>query len=233
MTLSGANTYTGPTIVSNGTLQVDGSLASGSAVSVNGGTLAGIGTINGLVTNNATLAPGDAGIGTLTISSNITLTASSTNTFDVNGSTPTNDVIVAGGNVTYDGLLNIVPAGTFTVGQQFQLFRGAGATNTSNFASINSSIRGLVFSFTNGVLTVVTGTVGPGARISDEQLQRNHAYLEPGWPAGQGWRLQMQTNSLSIGLSTNWIYITDGSISSTNITVDPTKPTVFYRLRYP
>jgi len=27
--------------------------------------------------------------------------------------------------------------------------------------------------------------------------------------------------------------VTDGSVSSTNITVDATKPTVFYRLTYP
>ena len=43
----------------------------------------------------------------------------------------------------------------------------------------------------------------------------------------------MQTNSLSTGLSSNWVYITDGSVSSTNITVDVTKPTVFYRLTHP
>jgi hypothetical protein len=43
----------------------------------------------------------------------------------------------------------------------------------------------------------------------------------------------MQTNSLSKGLGTNWEYVTDGSINNTNITVDPTKPTVFYRLTYP
>jgi autotransporter-associated beta strand protein len=57
--------------------------------------------------------------------------------------------------------------------------------------------------------------------------------LSLSWPAGEGWRLQGQTNSLSTGLSTNWVYLTDGSVSSTNITVDPTKPAVFYRLTYP
>jgi len=57
--------------------------------------------------------------------------------------------------------------------------------------------------------------------------------LSLSWPAGQGWRLQAQTNSLSIGINTNWAYITDGSVSSTNITVNPANPTVFYRLTYP
>ena len=52
-------------------------------------------------------------------------------------------------------------------------------------------------------------------------------------PAGQGWRLQSQTNALATGLSTNWVYVTDGSVSSPNITVDPTKPTTFFRLLYP
>ena len=58
--------------------------------------------------------------------------------------------------MTYGGVLNIITNGTFTVGQQFQLFSGAGATNTSNFASIVGSPGvGKFFSFTNGVLTVM------------------------------------------------------------------------------
>ncbi len=53
------------------------------------------------------------------------------------------------------------------------------------------------------------------------------------WPAGEGWRLEQQTNALSTGISTNWVDVTPGSTSTTNITVDNTKPTVFYRLTYP
>jgi hypothetical protein len=57
--------------------------------------------------------------------------------------------------------------------------------------------------------------------------------LSLSWPAGEGWRLQAQTNSLTTGISNNWTYVTDGSVSSTNITVNPANPTVFYRLTYP
>jgi autotransporter-associated beta strand protein len=53
--------------------------------------------------------------------------------------------------------------------------------------------------------------------------------LSLSWPAGQGWKLQMQTN----GLGTNWVYLTDGTASSTNITVNPSITTVFFRLVYP
>ena len=53
------------------------------------------------------------------------------------------------------------------------------------------------------------------------------------WPGGQGWRLQAQTNRLNIGISNNWVYVTDGSGSSFSASVNPTNPSVFYRLTYP
>ena len=77
----------------------------------------------------------------------------------------------------------------------------------------------------------LTGPSGP-ATITNS-VTGGGSTLSLSWPAGQGWRLQMQTNSLTTGLGTNWIYITDGSLSSTNITIDANKPTVFYRLTYP
>jgi autotransporter-associated beta strand protein len=69
-TLAGANAYTGTTTVSQGTLLIDGSTAAASAVSVAaGGTLGGTGTVHGVVSFVAggALAPGNAGIGTLTL----------------------------------------------------------------------------------------------------------------------------------------------------------------------
>jgi autotransporter-associated beta strand protein len=231
-TLSVANTYTGNTTISSGTLLVNGSTSTG-AVTVNGGTLGGTGTIDGTVTvsSGGTLAPGSGGIGALTVSGNLTLNAGSTNVFDVDGSGSGNDMVAAGASVTYGGVLQIAPTGTFTTGQNFTLFSGAGAASASNFSSVTGSPgSGLGFTFTNGVLSVVTtGPSGP-ATITNSF---SGGVLSLSWPAGQGWRLQMQTNSLTTGLGTNWNYITDGSLSGTNITVDSSKPTVFYRLRNP
>jgi fibronectin-binding autotransporter adhesin len=76
---------------------------------------------------------------------------------------------------------------------------------------------------------LVLGPSGPASMTNSY----SGGVLSLSWPAGQGWRLQMQTNSLAQGLGTNWVYVTDGSVSATNITVDATKPTVFYRLTYP
>jgi len=226
--------YDGPSAVIKqgaGTLVLDGANTYTGNTTINAGTLAGTGTIPGILNNNAILAPGDGGTGALTINGNITLASGSTNTFTVNGTTLANSSVIAGGAVTYGGVLNIVPSGSFTAGQTFTLFSGAGATSASSFASISGNPgSGLAFSFTNGVLSVVTtGPSGP-ATITNSI---SGSTLTMTWPAGQGWKLQMQTNSLTQGLGTNWVYISDGSISSTNITINPAKPTVFYRLVYP
>jgi autotransporter-associated beta strand protein len=71
LTLSGANTYTGPTLINGGVLNVTGSLVS--AVTVNsGGTLSGTGTIGGLdVASGGIAAPGNGSIGTLRVAGDV------------------------------------------------------------------------------------------------------------------------------------------------------------------
>ena len=66
--LSDAYTYTGPTTVNLGTLAIDGSITSPVAVNA-AGTLSGIGTVIGDVTNSGTITPG-GGSGVLTIDGN-------------------------------------------------------------------------------------------------------------------------------------------------------------------
>ncbi|MBJ7260156.1 MAG: autotransporter-associated beta strand repeat-containing protein, partial [Chthoniobacterales bacterium] len=75
LTLSGVNTYTGGTTVADGKLVVDGSIA-GSTVTVNsGGTLAGSGSVGGIVLNlGGTISPGDSP-GTLSVAGNETWNA--------------------------------------------------------------------------------------------------------------------------------------------------------------
>ena len=87
LALSAANTYTGPTTVAGGALQVDGSLASSSAVTVqDGGTLSGIGSVGSVtVSAGGQIAPGDApgSIGTLTFNGNLTLNSGAVLDFDL------------------------------------------------------------------------------------------------------------------------------------------------------
>jgi hypothetical protein len=151
------------------------------------------------------------------------LDASSTSTFDVNGTTPANDSVVLGANVTYGGLLNLVTSGTFTTGQQFNLFTGAGATSASNFANIvGSPGANLAFNFTNGVLSVVsTITAPPTLNVSQSTNTLTFSWAEPGF------KLQAQTNSTGIG--TSWFDYPDLS-NPVNVTIDPANPSVFFRL---
>ena len=57
--------------------------------------------------------------------------------------------------------------------------------------------------------------------------------LQLNWPAGQGWRLQSQTNSLAVGLSNNWSDVFGGTLPPYNVPVNPANATVFYRLVWP
>jgi hypothetical protein len=54
--------------------------------------------------------------------------------------------------------------------------------------------------------------------------------LSLSWPTNLGWILQSETN-----LSSNaWIDMPgSGSVTSTNITIDPANPTLFFRMRLP
>jgi autotransporter-associated beta strand protein len=77
LTLTGINTYTGATVVNNGALVVDGSIASSSGVTVlHDGTLAGIGTVSSTIVDGGTLAPGHS-FGRLTVQGDLLFTTKS------------------------------------------------------------------------------------------------------------------------------------------------------------
>jgi autotransporter-associated beta strand protein len=126
LVLNATNSYTGSTVVSNGTLFVNGVLATASSVNVlAGATLGGNGIIRGPVTlqADATLAPGVGGIGTLTVSNHLTL--SGTTVMDVNKSLGVwqNDLVAGVSNLTYGGVLTVVATGDALVpGDTLKLF---------------------------------------------------------------------------------------------------------------
>lgn len=99
--LGGANTYTGKTLVSGGTLRVDGSLARGSAVEIaRAGTLEGTGVINGAVDVYGTIGAGTAGaLGTLRTGAQ---TWHSGGTYHVDFSASGSDLLDVTGLLTFD-----------------------------------------------------------------------------------------------------------------------------------
>src|SRR5206468_11690645 len=106
--LTGANSYTGATTVTAGTLRVNnqtGSATGTGLVRVNAGTLGGQGIIAGLVTlgtgggPGAVLAPsgGSNQLATLTIQRALTFKADSTYTYKLNTRNPSADQVIANG----------------------------------------------------------------------------------------------------------------------------------------
>ncbi|WP_133646334.1 autotransporter-associated beta strand repeat-containing protein [Paraburkholderia flava] len=128
--LNGANTYTGlTTVAANSTLFVGDSTHTtakvAGAVSVNGGTLGGFGTVgNTIVSNSGTLAAGGAGqIGTLTVNGDLTIGNGSKLNFDFgapgpNFSTPgqSDHIVVTGGLSIGTSTLNVTNLGSMGPG---------------------------------------------------------------------------------------------------------------------
>ncbi len=138
--LTAANSYTGTTTVSGGTLMVANTAGSGTgtgAVTVNSsGTLGGTGSISGAVTVNSggTLAPGSNDIGMLTINS--TLALHGTAAMGISHSTGGCDRVTGATTLTYGGTLTVTNlAGTLANGDAFTLFTAT--TYSGSFSTIN------------------------------------------------------------------------------------------------
>ena len=162
MRLSGANTYARPTLVSSGRLLVNGSLASGSAVTVaSDGTLGGTGVINGAVTNNGTLAPGDNGIGRLTINNSLKMVGNTLMELSKSGSTLTNDLLAISTHMTYGGTLIVTNIGTdaLAMGDSFRLFSASshtGAFSSNTLPPLTANLLWDTSKLTsNGTITIV------------------------------------------------------------------------------
>jgi autotransporter-associated beta strand protein len=232
--LSGTNPYAGMTAVNGGTLWVNGQIDVG-GVSVTNGTLGGSGVILGPVTlgSAGTLAPGTTLIGALTLNSNVTIGGNLL--FKVHQSVfPSNDTVVVSGSLTNTstGTLTVTNLGApLTGGSRFVLFSkpvanggaltvtGAGVTWTNRLA-VDGSI---------AVLPVIATT------RTNITLAYDGTNVTVTWPVDHiGWHLQVQTNSLSIGLTTNWVTISGSDATNFfQAPVSRTNKTVFYRLVYP
>jgi autotransporter-associated beta strand protein len=232
LVLTGTNTYTGATTVRGGTLIINGALGN-SAVTATNGTLGGNGVIQGPVAIQAAgrLAPGIS-IGALTINNSLNL--SGVTLMELNAASGTNDLVRGLTSISYGGTLVLSNlAGTITGSSTFKLFnansyRGAFATLTpaSPGPGLAWNTNTLVMDGTLRVVSISPVTIAN--KISGNLLNLS-------WPADHiGWSLQAQTNSLSVGLGSNWFDIPNSyTTNEMTFALEPAAGCVFYRLIYP
>ena len=104
-------------------------------------------------------------------------------------------------------------------------------TGTTNYYWKNNLAVDGTITLTNGGL--ITVNLNPTNIVTS--FNSGTGVLTLSWPADHiGWQLQAQTNSATVGLSTNWVNVAGASATNQVIlTVDQTQGTVFYRMVSP
>jgi len=245
LTLTGANTYSAGTTVSNGTLLVNnltGSGAGSGTVTVaNGGTLGGTGIISGAVTVNSggIFAPGNP-LGTLTINNSVKLAAGSTNNFAISQLPLTNAVAKISGALTNGGALIVTNVGKTQLGpgDTFKLFNATSYSGTFSSVELPPLPFGLAWNTnslnTSGMISTVLATTpvirsafisGSGFAVSGTGGIGNANYI------------LLESTNITTPL-TNWTRLltnqfdAGGNFDFTNGLL-PGKPQMFYLLQIP
>ena len=219
-----------------GTLMLDGANTYSGATTVSAGTLGGNGTLSGplVVQSGATLSPG-ASIGALTVNNTINLAAGSRTVMELSKTAATNDQVLGATSLTYGGTLVLTNlAGTLAVNDSFPLFV-AGSYHGA-FSSVVSDTPGQIVTWDLSQLavngTVKVATAAPTQVTISSVVSGTNLTLS--WPANQtGGTLQEQINPVTVGLSTNWVTVPGSTVTNQmTFPIVPTNGTVFFRLLF-
>jgi autotransporter-associated beta strand protein len=256
LTLSGDSTNTGAITVNGGTLALTGgSIGSGSfsnaaqfevssgavldvsgrndaTLTLNSGqTLGGNGSVNGslVASVGSTITPGSS-VGTLTVSTNITLGGNLLMELNRSLSPNSDRLISAAGTITGGGTLTVTNIGpALQANDTFQLFLTGVSGITANLPTTDAA-NGRAYTWQNnisgsGSIMVLTST--PIARpVLTNSFSGTTLTLS--WSGA--FKLQAQTNGVNVGVSTNWGDYPGGGTSPVHVTINPANPTVFFRL---
>jgi fibronectin-binding autotransporter adhesin len=163
--LTAANTYSGTTAVSGGTLQVNGSLPAGKITVSGTGTLDGNGIIAGpIAVTGGTLAagtPADSFVSTLTI--NNTVSNSGTIFIKLNKATASSDMLSGITTISLGGTLSLTNlGGTLTTNDSFHIF--SASSYQGAFATITPATPGPGLAWNTNNLAI-NGTLGISAGV--------------------------------------------------------------------
>jgi autotransporter-associated beta strand protein len=229
LTLTGANAYTGPTTVSNGTLVISTAHVGNGDFFVNDNTTLGVidkGGTNTALLNSLTLGNA-AGPTTLFFSC-------------TNVPSTTNPVITVAGALTVNGTCNIaISNGIVNTGGIYPLIAYSGLVNPGGFVlcSVPNGVTATLTNDTSKLWIALRVSVGNNVNTTPTNLTTSVSGngLILAWPADHiGWRLQAQTNALNSGLGTNWVDVPNTStVNSYTNALNPANGAVFYRMVYP
>ena len=222
--LLGANTYAGPTTASAGTISFSTWHAGGGSLSLSDTTT--------LVVTNAGNGVG-ASFSALTLGSS----GPTTNVFE-NVASTTIPLVNATGVLAVNGNCAIAISSNnaiAAVGEypliKYGSFAGSLPTLTAtpaNFTGVltNDMVNGWIALNVTSVVSPVNTNAGP------IQVSVSGSTLSLAWPTNAGWTLM--TNSVGLTAMDQWFpYPGSTSLTNVNITIDPSKTNVFFRLQYP
>lgn len=201
------------------------------------GAATGLQSVSGNLTavSGSVIVPGGSNtVGTLTVNGNLSLNGGGTLLFDVGTAS---DLIQVNGTLNPSGVTTIQATNVSSLaGGIYPLIHVSGALNgnAANFAITGLTVSGFGQSaaviYTNGSVALSVGLNPPNIAFRADSNT-----LTIAWPPDHlGWVLQSQTNSLGVGLTTNWVDVPNsGSVSNLSLSLSPNNPTVFYRLRDP
>ena len=210
-------------------------------------SLNGNGTVDGslvLAGASTTVVGFTNAIGTLTITNDVNLSGVIYMELNrTNATGGTNDQLTAatielGGSLT---VTNIGPA--LHVGDTFKLFKATapgGLTGSITATLPATDGNNMAYTWTdntagNGTITVLTAVSLVNATPAPITFTVSGNQLQLTWPTDHtGWRLQVQTNPVSIGLASNWVDVAGStSVNTETFTLNPANGSVFYRMVYP
>ena len=215
--LNGNNTYTGSTTVSNGVLGGTGSIASPLTVTANG-----------------TLAPG-APTGTFTVNNSATLNGKVV--LQLSGSSGSQLAVT--GTLTAGGALVVTNVGADLVDNAvYHLFNKAVTGFTSVIYPTNNPAHTTTYTWqdnlaTDGTIKLLTGGSTVNTTPTNITVSVSGNVMTLSWPSDYlGW--QLLSNSVSLTAPNQWFPVA-GSTSTTqeNLTLDPSRTNVFFRMVYP
>ncbi len=239
-TLTGANTYSGGTVINGGLIlanNASGSATGTGAVTVNtDGALGGTGTVSGAVTVNAggALSPGSNGVGTVRFTSSLTLNSGALLNFEIGS---TNDKVAVTGALTLNGTVNVTNLADFAPGTYPVItYSGALSGTLPVIGSKPAGYSVAVNTNTAGQVRLVVQVQSP-PNIATVALTGNTlVFTGTGGPTNENYFVLATTN-LALP-SANWSCIATNKFSATGTfavtnAVNPALPQTFYRLQLP